>query len=128
MASPYANWESGAYYKVGDIVQYLGVYYKAIVANIGVTPSASSPWSIFVPPTQFPSGVFDCANASLQSIPITGLSQSSLVNITFINGDGANPSPSITSYVASANQLDLQFSDVIGGDKSKIIWSVAKFS
>ena len=51
MASPYANWSSYAYYKIGDIVQYpVGSFFKAIANNNGVTPSASSPWSVYTPP------------------------------------------------------------------------------
>ena len=52
MASPYANWSANAYYKIGDIVQYpTGSFFQAILANIGVPPSASSPWSAYSPVT-----------------------------------------------------------------------------
>ena len=52
MASPYANWSANAYYKIGDIVQYpVGSFFQAILANIGVPPSASSPWSAYSPVT-----------------------------------------------------------------------------
>jgi len=57
MASPYANWSASVYYVIGDIVQYTtGSFYRAIVANIGVTPSASTPWSVYTPPGSGPTG------------------------------------------------------------------------
>ena len=59
MASPYANWSVNAYYNVGDIVQYNGAFFQALVANIGVTPVAGLTWATFIPPSQLPAGIFN---------------------------------------------------------------------
>ena len=59
MSSPYANWSSTAYYNVGDIVQYNGSFFQALVANIGVTPVAGATWATFIPPSQLPAGLFN---------------------------------------------------------------------
>ena len=54
MASPYANWESGAYYNVGDIVQQSSVLYYATAKSYNIQPPNGGYWSVL--PTQGPSG------------------------------------------------------------------------
>jgi hypothetical protein len=90
MASPYANWSATAYYKVNDIVQYAGGFYQAIVANIGVTPSASSPWSNYTPPGQFPAGVFVTNNGPAVGQWNTSQNPNSTYAQATISGIGAS--------------------------------------
>ena len=80
---------------------------------IGPTGSASAPLS----------GIYTCSAASLQTIPITGLSLSGVVNLTMING--SLQSLVFTGYSAAPNQLDVQLSGVATGS-DRIVWSVAK--
>jgi hypothetical protein len=127
MASPYANWSSTAYYNVGDIVQYLGFYYKAVLANIGVTPSASSPWSVFTPPlAPLPAGIHSVTASTTQTISIPGLTTNGVVNLTYIHPPSGGAAQYFKGYTPTTDTLTVLLGQ-IGTVGESIIWSVAQF-
>ena len=78
-----------------------------------------------VPSPVLASGIFVCTGTATESIPITGMTSSGIVNLTYVCGSGNNNF--FTAVTPGTNAVSVSVSPN-STTSDKIIWSVAKLS
>jgi hypothetical protein len=121
MASPYANWSAYAYYIIGDIVQYpAGSFFKAVANNIGVTPSASSPWSTYTPPGGG-GGVTSVSAGS--GITVTGATATPTVSAKTANAGVGDPYGGLAVDPTYGTYIVFNSANLAIGSDNKLKWN-----